>query len=104
MNPTWFSTEVPLEAIGKAAQRIVAQMKVILDGMTYSVGPKGQVVIPKHLRDSMGIRPGNEILFEQRGDEVILRKAGSQPLKGRFAGRALTDALLDARREDKELE
>ena len=79
-------------------------MQVILTSMTYSVGPKGQVVIPKHLRDALRIQPGNEILFERRGDEVILRKAGSEPLKGRFAGHALTEALADARREDRELE
>lgn len=72
--------------------------------MTYTVGPKGQVVIPKHLRDALRIQPGNEILFERRGDEVVLRKAGTEPLNGRFAGRSLADALANARREDQALE
>ena len=70
--------------------------------MTYSVGPKGQVVIPKHLRDALHIQPGQEILFEQRGDELVLRKASLAPLKGRFAGSALTDALLEERNSERE--
>ncbi len=31
---------------------------VILLGMTYRVGPKGQVVIPKSIRDRLGISTG----------------------------------------------
>ena len=62
-----------------------------LSTVSYSVGTKGQVVIPKQIRDALHIRPGQEIEFEQRGDEVILRKSASQPLLGRFAGRELTD-------------
>lgn len=72
--------------------------------MTYTVGPKGQVVIPKYLRDALKIQPGQEILFERRGDEVVLRKAGVHPLKGRFAGCSLSDALLEARRDDQRSE
>jgi AbrB family looped-hinge helix DNA binding protein len=70
--------------------------------MTYSVGPKGQVVIPKHLRDALRIQTGQEILFEQRGDELVLRKASSTPLKGRFAGSELEAALRDERQSERE--
>ena len=39
--------------------------------MKMKVGPKGQVVIPKDMRDKKNIRPGDEILMEL-GDEGIL--------------------------------
>lgn len=76
-------------------------MTVILESMTHSVGAKGQIVIPKQIRDALRIQPGQEILFEQRGDEIVLRKSGSATLKGRFPGSGLTEALLRARRDDK---
>lgn len=46
---------------------------VILFGMTYRVGPKGQVVIPKPIRDRLGISPGDEVVVEQEGREVRIR-------------------------------
>ena len=80
-------------------------MTVILDGMTHTVGTKGQVVIPKHLRDALKIKPGQEVVFERQGDNVVVRKATTpMPLKARFAGNTLTEALLEARRADRRTE
>ena len=39
-----------------------------------NVGQKGQVVIPKQLRDAMGLKPGVEVILELRGDEIIISK------------------------------
>lgn len=39
------------------------------------VGPKGQVVIPKDIRDLLNIKPGSEILIELNGNEIIMRAA-----------------------------
>ncbi len=35
------------------------------------VGEKGQVTIPKPLRDSLGIRPGVELEFEEEGGKLV---------------------------------
>jgi AbrB family looped-hinge helix DNA binding protein len=74
---------------------------VILDGMTHRVGPKGQVVIPKELRDELGIEPGDEVTFWLHGDHVAVRPAGRAELRGRFAGMRLTDVLEAERRADR---
>jgi|GEM_PF-1835196 len=43
---------------------------VILVGMTHRVGPKGQVVTPRALRDALGLRPGDGVVFDRDGDAV----------------------------------
>lgn len=79
---------------------------VILLGMTHRVGPKGQVVIPKELRDELGIEAGDEVSFWREDDHVAVRPAGPRSaLRGRFRGSSLLDALegeraADRRRED----
>jgi len=70
--------------------------------MTHRVGPKGQVVIPKHLRDELGMEPGDEVSFWRDGDHVAVRPTGrSRPLRGRFRGAPLTDELVDGRAADR---
>lgn len=43
-------------------------------GMTHKVGAKGQVVIPKEIRDRLGIEPGDEVIFDTDGLEVQVRR------------------------------
>ena len=70
--------------------------------MTHKVGPKGQVVIPKDLRDEFGIEPGDEVVFWRAGDHVALRAVhGQRPLKGRSAGRSLVQQLERGRAADR---
>jgi AbrB family looped-hinge helix DNA binding protein len=64
--------------------------------MTYKVGPKGQVVIPKSIRDELGIEPGDEVTVEQEGDEIRIRRvADVRALRGSLfvPNHSLTDAL-----------
>jgi AbrB family looped-hinge helix DNA binding protein len=70
--------------------------------MTRKVGPKGQVVIPKEIRDQLGIEPGDEVSFWREGDHVAVRPVGARrPLLGRFRGSSLTSALERERAEEK---
>ena len=39
-----------------------------------NVGPKGQIVIPKQMRDTLGLKPGVEVILETKGDEIVISK------------------------------
>lgn len=66
--------------------------------MTGRIGAKGQVVIPKALRDRANLHPGDEVDFELRADEIVL-VARRQParLGGRFADSGMASRLLEDR-------
>ena len=74
--------------------------------MTHKVGPNGQVVIPKEMRDQLGINPGDRVSFWCDGDSVSIRRVSDvRSLIGCLAGEPdLTDALMAERRFDRELE
>jgi AbrB family looped-hinge helix DNA binding protein len=83
--------------------------------MTYRVGPKGQVVIPKAIRDELGIEPGDEVDVERRRAEVVIRRHRVSTeerrrriadLRGLVVGRSGgdTEALEAIRRDERERE
>lgn len=37
------------------------------------IGEKGQVVIPKDIRRHLGLRKGSKVIFEAKGDEIMMR-------------------------------
>lgn len=51
--------------------------------MEVSVGKvtsKGQVTIPKEIRETLGVNEGDKLIFLVEGDKVVLRKVGSEKL------------------------
>ena len=69
--------------------------------MTQRVGAKGQVVIPKNLRDGIGLGPGVDVDFEAVDDGIVIRKAGRpSSLRGRFAKSGMAARLLEDRRSE----
>lgn len=73
---------------------------------TVKVGPKGQVVIPKRLREEIGIRPGEQVQVSRAGDEVRVRRVLSlAELEGIFAdGPGGTADIEEAHRRELERE
>jgi AbrB family looped-hinge helix DNA binding protein len=65
------------------------------------MGAKGQVVIPKEIRDRHGLGPGTPVSFEEGHDGIVLRPgAAARPLRGRFAGSGMAGRLLEDRRAE----
>ena len=46
---------------------------------------KGQVTIPKRLRDLLGLKPGSAIEFELADDGRVILKPARRPPKSQFA-------------------
>lgn len=54
--------------------------------MSTTVTAKGQVTIPKPVRDLLGIGPGSRVDFRRSDDgSVVLVPEDKPPVKGRFA-------------------
>ena len=45
-----------------------------------TVTSKGQVTIPKEIRETLGVLEGDRRIFLVEGDKVVLRKVGSEKL------------------------
>jgi len=73
------------------------------------VTEKGQITIPKELRDALGIGTGTEVEFERRKDVIVVRKAKTATGRGvrlaeRMRGRGdvemTTDEIMALTRAD----
>jgi AbrB family looped-hinge helix DNA binding protein len=58
-------------------------------------------VIPKHLRDELGIEPGDEVSFWRQDDHVAVRPVARPRLRGRFRDHDLLAVLDEERRRDR---
>ncbi len=69
---------------------------------------KGQITIPKEFREALGLLPHTNVEFESVGDELRVRKAKTQSVRGRrlieaMAGKSTvtmsTDEIMQLTRE-----
>jgi AbrB family looped-hinge helix DNA binding protein len=47
---------------------------------------KSQVTIPKEIRKELGLKPGDEVIFEEKNGMVLLRKKKKQIPWNKWAG------------------
>ena len=47
---------------------------------TSSISEKGQITIPKEIRDKLGIMQGDRLIFDLKGDKIIIRKSGTNKI------------------------
>lgn len=109
---------MPYRVVGRSSQRQVGPVGgcgVILRRMTHKVGIKGQVVIPKAIREKIGIQPGDEVTFEPDGRDVRVRRVEDDRAQRREEVKSLrgiwadtpggaTEELLEERRRERDLE
>jgi AbrB family looped-hinge helix DNA binding protein len=70
--------------------------------MTQRVGTKGQVVIPKELRERTGLGPGADVSFEALEDGIVVRRADRHSkLRGKFSDSGMAERLLEDRRQER---
>lgn len=63
-----------------------------------SLSTKGQIIIPKRIREALGLRPGARIIVELEGNKVILRPVRgdiAQRLFGRYSNLNLLNDLQE---------
>ncbi len=69
--------------------------------MATTMTVKGQVTIPKHIRDALGLTPGSRIEFTVEDGGVVLRKSGKRSgSKADRFDRAVGKAEIKWRTED----
>ncbi len=65
------------------------------------VSTKGQLVVPKYMRDAIGMKPGSRLLASLEGSRIILMPKPADPIEAmKKAGNELS--LKSIRREIKE--
>ena len=66
--------------------------------LTMRITSRGQVTIPREIRQRLGLRPGTEVAFEVVGNTVRFGKSGRGAGRGvvdRLRGRATTHLTTD---------
>ena len=70
---------------------------------TTRVTDKGQTTIPKELREKYGIESGDEVVWEETSEGIVVKRPDALDGYGSFAG-DLTDEEREALAEDLEAE
>lgn len=71
--------------------------------------PKGQVIIPKDIRDQLGIKPGKALSIARVGDHIEIKPLPDDPIEfltGYFQDQpeSMASELLEERRRDNDID
>jgi len=70
-----------------------------------TVSSKGQVAIPKSVREALNLSEGIKLTLEVRGQEIVLSKEPVwKKLQAAGAGRSLMDGFATFKKEEREHE
>jgi antitoxin PrlF len=67
------------------------------------VAQKGQVTIPKRLREQAGLTAGSEVEFGVEGNVITLKKASNRQKPGMSRGEKIVAAIRGTRSVNEEL-
>jgi len=70
-----------------------------------TVSSKGQIAIPKKIRDILNLREGAQLTLEVRGQQIVLSKEPAwKKLQGAAAGTDLVEAFAAYKKQERERE
>lgn len=68
---------------------------------TIIVSERGQITLPKELREKLAIKPGTPLVVEEDGGKVVLRPAAVTPVEI-YSDEEIREWLVEDRVSDKE--
>ena len=74
------------------------------DGQTTRITRKGQVTIPKELREEFGLEEGDKVRWEKTDDGIRIRKATQSAGRGMLVDEDVSEAEREAIAEEMEAE
>ena len=70
-----------------------------------TVSSKGQIAIPKAIRDALNLSEGAKLTLEVRGRDIVLSKEPAwRKLQGAGAGRELMSTFATVKKQERERE
>lgn len=65
----------------------------VVDAYRSRIGPKGQVTVPKTLREKYHLKEGEDVVILPGEDGILLKHENTSPLRGRLKGRLDTKGI-----------
>jgi len=51
-----------------------------------NITSKGQITVPREVRQALGVKPGDKIVFEQNGKDISVRPVRSKSVFAKYRG------------------